>query len=272
MSAFKQTVKRITPAPLWAVGSGAYWGWHNRGRHNLARILSLRWGKNIRRIRQYQDIHKRKRCFIIGNGPSLKHTDLDKLRNEFTFGLNRVYLLFPQLGFTTTYYVAINELVLEQCADEIRQLSLPKFITWRARNWFKHDEHTLFLDTDYTCTEEFSGDITRRVFEGYTVTYMAMQVAYFMGFEEAILVGVDHNYVTPGTPNTTVVSAGDDPNHFAPGYFGKGFRWQLPDLEGSERAYRMARRAYAQANRRIVDATVGGKLTVFPKVDYNSLF
>jgi hypothetical protein len=77
--------------------------------------------------------------------------------------------------------------------------------------------------------------------------------------------------VTQGTPNTTVTSAGDDPNHFTPGYFGAGFKWQLPDLAGSERSYRLARQAYAQAGRQVYDATVGGKLTVFPKRDYREL-
>jgi hypothetical protein len=93
-----------------------------------------------------------------------------------------------------------------------------------------------------------------------------------MGFTEAILIGVDHNFVTKGPANATVTSEGDDPNHFSSNYFGKGFRWQLPDLEGSERAYRMAREAYQEDGRRIVDATIGGKLTIFPKVDYNQLF
>ena len=37
-------------------------------------------------------------------------------------------------------------------------------------------------------------------------------------------------------------------------------------------AYTMARQAYERAGREVIDATVGGKLTVFPKVDYNSLF
>jgi len=83
---------------------------------------------------------------------------------------------------------------------------------------------------------------------------------------------VDHNFTTQGPANATVVSQGDDPNHFTPGYFGKGFRWQLPDLDGSERAYHLARQAYTQAGRRVVDATVGGKLQIFPKVDYLSLF
>ena len=65
---------------------------------------------------------------------------------------------------------------------------------------------------------------------------------------------------------------GDDRDHFDTRYFGKGFRWQLPDLDTSEVAYRMAHKAYANDNRRILDATVGGKLTVFPKLDYDSLF
>jgi len=93
-----------------------------------------------------------------------------------------------------------------------------------------------------------------------------------MGFSEVILIGVDHNFATKGKPNTTITSEGDDPNHFDPKYFGKGFRWQLPDLETSEIAYRMARNAFEADGRKVVDATVGGKLTVFPKVEYNSLF
>jgi hypothetical protein len=93
-----------------------------------------------------------------------------------------------------------------------------------------------------------------------------------MGFQEVILVGVDHNFVTRGPANSAVISEGDDPNHFSPDYFGKGFKWQLPDLEGSERAYRRAKEAYEQADRRVVDATVGGKLTVFPKIPFSSLF
>jgi hypothetical protein len=40
----------------------------------------------------------------------------------------------------------------------------------------------------------------------------------------------------------------------------------------SERAYTMAREAYVAAGGSIVDATVGGKLTIFPKVDFATLF
>ena len=268
----RQRIKKLVPSLVWKLGSNVYWIWHNRGRHLLARTFNPRWYKSVGKLREYHNLHQGKRCFIIGNGPSLRKMDLQPLRNEITFGLNRIYLFFPELGFTTQYMVLINELVLEQCAADILSLTMPRFVTWRSRGWYARDPNVIFLDSDYTGEENFSPDLTGRVFEGFTVTYMAMQLAYYMGISEAILIGVDHNYSTQGKPNTTVVSGGDDPNHFNPTYFGKGFRWQLPDLDGSERAYRLAKAAYEQDGRRILDATVDGKLTIFPKVDFKTLF
>ena len=52
---------------------------------------------------------------------------------------------------------------------------------------------------------------------------------------------------------------------FNPKYFGKGFRWQLPDLETSELAFGMAKKAFEADGRQVLDATVGGKLTSFSK-------
>jgi uncharacterized Rossmann fold enzyme len=268
----RQSVKKYTPRPVWQLGSKTYWWWRNRGQHVIARSLDPRWAESKRNLRQLENIHKDKRCFIIGNGPSLRQTDLNKLRDEYTFGLNRIYLLFPQLGFTTTYLVSVNDLVLEQCAAEMKSLSLPKFLTWRSRHWFHGDSKVTYLDTDFTGEENFCPTLNGRIFEGFTVTYVALQLAFHMGFSEVILVGVDHNFVTQGVANQAIVSQGDDPNHFAPDYFGKGFKWQLPDLVGSERAYSLARDAYLLAGRRVLDATIGGKLAIFPKVDYSSLF
>jgi len=272
----KTNLKKITPAPVWNAASNTYWTWHNRGRHILAKQFSSIWQESQKRIAAYQDIHLGKRCFVMGNGPSLRQTDLSRLKNEYTIGVNRIYLAFSEMGFTTSYLVSVNTLVLEQCVDDFKNLSMPRFFTWRARPWFGkyliQDPNLMFLDTDYTGEENFSGDATGRLYEGFTVTYVALQLAFFMGFEKVILIGVDHNFTTQGPANTTVVSGGDDPNHFASNYFGKGFRWQLPDLEGSERAYILAREAYAKAGRQVVDATVGGKLTVFPKIAYDGLF
>jgi hypothetical protein len=270
----KQTLKQMIPTPLWQFARGSY--------DSVKRIPELPaaylhpWRReSIRRLTALKDIHKGSRAFIIGNGPSLRRTDLSKLRDEFTFGMNRIYLLFPELGFHTTYFVSINDLVIEQFADEILAQPMPKFLAWRSHRHFSSqlpiNQLPTFLYTTYT-SPHFSPDVRGRVWEGATVTNVALQLAFHLGFQQVILIGVDHNFASRGEANKTVVSQEDDANHFAPNYFGKGTKWQLPDLDTSEVGYTLARDAYRKAGREALDATVGGKLTVFPKVDYHSLF
>lgn len=268
----KQVVKNAIPDSLWPFIRNAYISL--RDLPQLPAVYLHPWRReSLRRLAGLKDIHKGQRAFIIGNGPSLKQTDLGKLKGELTFGLNRIYLMFPELGFETSYLVSVNDLVIEQCAQEIAALPMPKFLSWHSHRFFTFQPFNLptFLHTTYD-NPTFARDARFRLWEGATVTNVALQLAFHMGFEQVILIGVDHNFTTQGKANTTITSDGDDPNHFHPGYFGKGFRWQLPDLETSEIGYRMARQAYEQAGRSILDATVGGKLTIFPKTDYNSLF
>jgi hypothetical protein len=267
----KQTIKHIVPAPAWNVLRKTYSGLVHLP--DLPGVYLHPWRReSMARLAVLKDIHKGQRAFIIGNGPSLKHTDLGNLKGEFTFGLNRIYLMFPELGFGTTYFVSVNDLVIEQCIADIAALTMPKFLSWRSHRFFPAGSlPATFLYTTYD-NPAFARNICHRVWEGATVTYVALQLAFHMGFDQVILVGVDHNSNVPGKANTTVVSQGDDLNHFHPGYFGKGFRWQLPDFETSEIGYRLARQAYEIHGRQVLDATIGGKLTIFPKVEFLSLF
>lgn len=224
-----------------------------------------------RKLAALKDSHKGERCFVVGNGPSLKNTDLSKLKDDFCIGMNRIFLAADELNFTPDILVCVNDLVVEQSVKEFSELQIPKYFAWRARKWLSMDPWMHFLYTSYT-SPKFSKDVRGRVWEGATVTNVCLQLAYHLGFSEVILIGVDHSFATKGAPNTTVQSEGDDPNHFSAAYFGKGFRWQLPDLETSELGYRLARKAFEEDNRKILDATVGGKLEIFEKVDYQSLF
>lgn len=270
MSTIKESIKRNLPTPTVEAIKGIR-DWFVRLTELPSACLHPWRVDSMRELAKLRDSHKGQRCFIIGNGPSLKKTDLSKLHNEFTIGMNRFYLAFPELGFQTSYYLCVNDLVIEQCAADIQKLQMPRFIAWRSHKYLQSEKKLYFLYTTYTGAK-FAHNIAGRLWEGATVTYSALQLAYYLGFETVILIGVDHNFVTQGKPNTTVVSQGDDPNHFSPTYFGKGFRWQLPDLQTSEVSYAIAREEYKKAGRLVLDATVDGKLTIFPKVDYNSLF
>jgi len=270
----KPTLKRLIPEPIWSAARYSY----ALARHlpELPGAYLHPWRRaSIRRLAALKEQYRGERCFVIGNGPSLRRTDVSKLKDEFTFGMNRVYLAFDEWGFQTSFLVSVNDLVIEQCVDDFLALDMPRFFSWRLHRFFLSQspdaQLPIYLYTTYDAPR-FARDARFRLWEGATVTYVCLQLAFHLGFEEVILIGVDHSFTSKGEANKTVVSEGDDPNHFDPRYFGKGFRWQLPDLDTSERAYWMARQAYERAGRRVVDATIGGKLTVFPKVTYDDLF
>jgi glycosyltransferase involved in cell wall biosynthesis len=174
------------------------------------------------------------------------------------------------MGFVPSYYLCINPLVIEQSMDEIYNIPTQRFLPANHIRFVERPQDIIFFKS--TEVRLFSTDIQQEVSEGYTVTYAALQFAYYMGFSQVILIGVDHSFQVDGWPNSEAVSEGNDPNHFDPNYFGRGVRWQLPDLQNSEKSYELAKRVFEADGRVILDGTVDGHLTVFPKIDYRDVF
>lgn len=242
--------------------------------HSLAWRFSSLARENQHRLAAFRDIHRGERCVVMANGPSLATMDLAPIAGVPTFGLNRIYLLFDRLPVPPTYYVAVNELVLEQFAGEISQLSMPRFVNWNQRRRFDTgDPKVLFLRSRLGLRDRFSSNVAASVDSGGTVTFVALQLAFYMGFEEVVLVGLDHRFKQKGIPNRTEVrEAARDPDHFHPEYFPRGSRWQIPDLLRSELAFRAARESFEADGRRILDATPGGACPVFERTNFHSLF
>jgi hypothetical protein len=212
--------------------------------------LEAAYQKNIRRLEHFRDAYSGERCFILGNGPSLARMDLGRLRGEHTFGLNRIYLLAERSGFLPSFLVAVNTLVLSQ--------------------FVRADPLTFFLK--HNPTPGFYHHFHYGLWHGATVTYVALQLAHFMGFHKVYLIGVDHHFECQGQPHERQTSQQADPNHFDPAYFGPGIDWHLPDLETSESAYRIAKIQFRESARLLVNAGAGGHLEVFPRVPFESLF
>ena len=191
-------------------------------------------------------------CTIVGNGPSLNSVPRDFLNRYPTFGANRCYL-----KFIPTYYVCINKLVATQNRADIDMLPCEKFV--RAGVGIKNAA-PLYS----SLVGKFSFTPLLWVNEGYTVTYVSMQLAYWLGFRTVLLVGVDHRYQQAGRPNEKQVMAGDDPNHFDPSYF-RGQSWQLADLKHMEEYYRVARETFKADGRRIINLGPDSALGVFER-------
>jgi len=226
-----------------------------------------------RRLRLLQGRHRGQRCVVVANGPSLNRMDLGFMRREHVIGTNKIFLGFQKFGFYPRYYVAVNPKVVQQSLHEIRALNCVKFIGGRAAREAAtgEDALTYVLDTD-NAPQRFCSDLTCGMHEGWTVTHAALQVAYFLGFSDVVLIGLDHRYSYQGPPNEASVLHGADPNHFSDRYFGYGQSWDNPDLERSEESYRAALEAFSRDGRRVRDATVDGACGVFPKADYRQVF
>ncbi len=224
--------------------------------------------KHAARLGPFKNRHQGEDCFLLGNGPSLREMNLSPLNNYYTFGLNKIHLIFPKTEFRPSYHVAVNPIVVAQSKSDFEQMDCPSFLPIdHCRTGEEQDNSIFYINSPES--QAFSKDATQAVCQGSTVTYAAMQLAWFMGFENVFLVGVDHSFAVTGKPNEKQRMGAVDLNHFDPNYFANQ-DWQLPDLEGSEFSYRMAKLNYENSipPRFIWDATSGGKLRLFPKTSF----
>lgn len=210
----------------------------------------------------FRDKHDGQTCVVVGNGPSLRDIPLSFLQKYPTFGTNRIYLLD---GFDPTYYACVNPLVLEQFNQDIVQIpAQAKFIT-DTNDWYWRIPGSLRLHS--AKLPAFSYHPEDRVYEGFTVTFVCLQLAFYMGFQKVLLVGVDHSFQYQGAPNEERTLNGEDPNHFSADYF-QGARWNNPDLMRSAAAYAQAYIIYDAAGREIINCSTRTELDVFPKDDW----
>ena len=167
------------------------------------RSFALR--ENEKKLRSLRNRHAGKRIFVIGNGPSIKKTDLHLLKNEVTIGCNGLFLIFQEMGFLPTYYTVEDTLVAEDRADAIHSITgTTKIFPSDLAGVLRADNDTIYINfrRSYLNFPLFSDDFARRVYWGGTVTMLNLQLAYYLGSREVYLVGIDHSYSAPSIEMT----------------------------------------------------------------------
>lgn len=240
---------------------------------------------NREKLAAMRNKHAGEKCFIIGNGPSLNDLDLTKIGNTPAIGVNGIFYKCEEVDWWPRYYTVEDSSVMKENLERI--VAFPaeeKFFPSIYNRFHPHDENVNFFVMNRGFYEakspnfgvpRFSTDFAQRAYCGQTVTYINMQLAFHMGFTEVYLIGMDFSYVIPKEfekQGDMIVSTGDDPNHFHKDYFGKGKSWKDPKLEMVLLNYKMAKLAYEAAGRKIYNATVGGQLELFERVDYDTIF
>ncbi|MCE5230208.1 hypothetical protein LLG95_11495 [bacterium] len=157
---------------------------------------------------EYHDRHKGRRCFVVGNGPSLNQIDMTRLRDEITIGANRCYLGYPKWGFHFNYWCVVDQLQVEDYgAGHVAALpaETPKFYPLEYLTYLQ-PPNGCPVNLHYGRRPDFTpfGD---SFYRGHTVVTLMLQLAVLMGCDPIVLVGVDHSYNLKGSPLARNINA-----------------------------------------------------------------
>ncbi len=221
------------------------------------------------RLAVFKNKYAGKRCFLIGNGPSLTPEDLEKLyqNKELSFACNRIYLIYDKTNWRPDFYFLIDGYTYEHNKGWIKrkgQISFVKdYIGIEAD--ITDDNVFLLRNRDFRFYPDFppfSEDITKTFYGGRTTMYQMLQAAAYMGFKKIYLLGVDFSWGEDGRGA-----------HFDENYGNKDtYVIASKHKNELEHAYIAAKRFAETHNIKIYNATRGGHLEVFERVDFDDIF
>ena len=236
--------------------------------------------RSSKQLKRIKDSHKGNICFIIGNGPSLKAEDLSKLYELGipTFAANRVYKIFDKTKWRPTYYFCEDPIIIRDIEGDINEIVCPyKFIPIHLKWYYgiKIDNVHYFNLNYFRKIDDnisFCDDIHNKVIWTGTVTITAIQFAAYMGYTDIYLIGVDHSYSNMIDSDGNVVKDNTIKNYFDDSY-DDGIKDELVhDLNDSTKMFYRAKQHFTTKGIHIYNATRGGRLEVFPRVNLDAFF
>lgn len=231
------------------------------------------------KVKEFKGKYAGKRCFIVATGPSLRIEDLDTLyeNKEYVFSMNTIVNAFDKTEFRPTFYCIQDKEVYSNIREKIDIVEMKNIFIGIANIPLKRvkicDEQLLkgdnvipyrlnviyhWMQVIYNTVKpelKFSFDCSKQVYDGSTIAYSVIQLAQYMGFKEIYLLGADCDYSGnvdhfDGTKSSTNANNGD--------FF--------------MRSYFYAKKYLNETDVHIYNATRGGKLEVFPRVNFDDLF
>lgn len=230
-------------------------------------------------LERYKDMCKGKRIFVIGNGPSLTMEDLDTLHRhqEICIAFNNLYRIYDRTLFRADFYLMCDQDGIEMCRDVLKNIpghlligdgyhvERPDYVIEGVQ--YYHDR-CLTYSPNYP---KFSEELSKGLYRGSSVTYSGLQLAACLGAKEIYLIGVDNNYSK---------NIDEQENHFIKDYYSEEEKKVLKERHKTTlyetdkvlKAFESAERYSRKHGFRIYNATRGGMLEVFERVDFDSLF
>lgn len=291
-------IARLVTKPLMLIaGRLAHWtippGFQAILRSHLNRVNSNTLTPELRAVlqrnREFHSLHTGGRCFILATGPSIKQQNLKLLESETCIAVSNFFVhpdyavIKPRYYCITAYHPPITEEAWQSWLAEMSKgtrsatmfFSLTDQERVERKGFFANRKvHYLKFGERQDMLVRHGVDITRAVLGPQSVPIMALQLAIYMGFRQIHLLGCDHdNILHFGTSSHFYTE--DKHAMMRTGYN----EWDGVDMELLLTAdarlwqqYKAIRRVAGDKSTKIYNATPGGLLDVFPRVNYESLF
>lgn len=234
-------------------------------------------------LKEYKDKYKGKRCFVICNGPSLTQEDYIRLKDEYTFGMNMIFNWFEKTGIETDFLVVQDYFSRAvDMQEDFEKVKKSKIVL--SDHIFKKYGY----DTD-TCHLRVPGSMWNMHFPhrlqrfmindegigfaiGKSVAFLCVELACFMGFKEIYLIGSDCTF-DGGIKN--MHASGLSGSEINDDKIDKAEQYMLKNkkkiYQGIIADYMIAKRYSKKYGISIFNATRGGALEVFPRVNLDNV-
>lgn len=196
--------------------------YYNRLRNFLKNIISnlkyfikrKEYKKILSKNKVFKNSHIGERCFILGNGPSLKNVDFSKLTNEFTFSVNQLMRRddFTSLNPNIHFWADENFFIGDSNKKEIEELitTMKKVYDTGAKvfypissmkfvndNSLYFENRVFFHYSKLRMSDNYKGEIdfSKNTFGFGTVVQWCITLAIYMGFKEIYLLGCDNTAI-----------------------------------------------------------------------------
>lgn len=219
-------------------------------------------GKGRARLARFTASRTSDTAVLVGNGPSLRQTDLSLLKGHDVF-LSNYAVKHPTLNAAARGVAVSNYFVAQQAPEAFFDLPYWRVLPVGLSHVLADDPNTIWLNA-LGGPLFFSHTPQTHIAWHATVSFFWMQLLLSVGYRKLLLIGVDNTYQQPASvrEGTLMQQTSDDPNHFDPTYF-KGKIWQAADTDHMAQTYALSKTAFEQAGGEIVNCTVGGALELF---------
>ena len=154
--------------------------------------------KYINKNKILKDQYKGQRCYILGNGPSIKNLDTDLISDGVTFVVNKFYKSPIYSKIKPTFHCVYDRFIFEECKDDLNDIiSKDEFgttfiFTRRAIGSIKNDERCHYVySTQLPTSGEYHYNLTKNANTWLNVIPFVIMCAIYMGFSEIVLLGCD---------------------------------------------------------------------------------